>query len=336
MRVLVIGGTLFIGRLLVEELLRHGHDVTVLHRNAGTRLPDGVEGLVGDRNDPDQVRTVLSGRRFDAVYDNVYDWQRGTTGEQVAATARACGDALRRYVFMSSVAAFPPGLDHGDDDAMVPPDDPNEYARNKADSERALFEMHRSDGFPAITIRPPFVYGPRNSFYREAFFWDRMRDGRPILVPEDGSRLMQFVFVGDIVRVCLRALEVDQVVGRPINVGVRPPVTQLELVRVLGRAAGIEPETRFIPRDEAVAAGGRIMGSNLYFAEYYDLPSITMKLDRMVNTLGVPPTPLEEGLRFTYDWWVANSTFPRPDYSFEDALLRRATPNPGDMIGACD
>ncbi len=78
------------------------------------------------------------------------------------------------------------------------------------------------------------------------------------------------------------------------------------------------------------------MGSNLYFAEYYDLPSITMKLDRMVNTLGVPPTPLEEGLRFTYDWWAANSTFPRPDYSFEDALLLPGDTNPGDMIGACD
>src|SRR5947209_3566152 len=121
MRVLVIGGTLFIGRLLVEELLRHGHEVTVLHRNAGNALPGGVEGLVGDRNDADQVRTAVSGRRFDAVFDNVYDWQRGTTGEQVAATARAFGDGVNRYVFMSSVAAFPPGLDHGDDGAMVSP-----------------------------------------------------------------------------------------------------------------------------------------------------------------------------------------------------------------------
>src|SRR4051812_36556447 len=134
MRVLVIGGTLFIGRVLVGGLLRHGDEGKVLHPNARNKLPGGGGGLGGGRNDPDQVRTVLSGRRFDAVFDNVYDWQRGTTGEQVAATARACGDGVNRYVFMSSVAAFPPGLDHGDDDAMVSPEDPNEYARNKADS----------------------------------------------------------------------------------------------------------------------------------------------------------------------------------------------------------
>ena len=43
-------------------------------------------------------------------------------------------------------------------------------------SERVLFRLHQRNGFPVVTLRPPFIYGPGNPFYREAFFWDRLRD----------------------------------------------------------------------------------------------------------------------------------------------------------------
>ncbi len=323
MRVLVIGGTLFIGRLLVEELLRAGHQVSVLHRNAKARLPDGVNSIIADRNDPQAVRSALSGARFHAVFDNVYDFRRGTTAEHVEAAAHVCAnDDLQRYVFMSTVAVFPPGLDYPDNGGLVLRDDPNSYARNKANSERALFALHERNGFPAVTLRPPFVYGPLNPFYREAFFWDRMRDGRRILIPDDGNRLMQFVFVGDIVRCCMRILERPDAVGHAFNLGERPPVTQLEAVRAFARADGREPEIVFVPREKALAAGGTPMGPKLYFAEYYDVPSITMLTENMNQRLGIYATPFEEGLRLTYEWWAANNPFPKPDYSFEDSLLR--------------
>lgn len=322
MRVLVVGGTLFIGRALVDELIRAGHDVTVLHRNPNAALPDGVAGLIADRNDPDAVRSVVGGQHFEAVFDNVYDWQRGTTAEQVEATALACaGDSLERYVFMSSVAALPLGLDHGDNDPLVGPDDPNDYARNKANSERTLFSLHARHGFPAVTLRPPFVYGPGNPFYREAFFWDRIRDRRPIIIPDDGSRLMQFVYVGDIVRACLRILEVPEAVGKPFNLGDRPAPTQTELVHTLARAAGASAKTIFVPREKAIAAGGHPMGPKMYFAQYYDLPPITMRTDNMRDVLGITPMPLQEGLRITYEWWLSRNPFPKPDYTFEDQLL---------------
>jgi nucleoside-diphosphate-sugar epimerase len=323
MRVLVIGGTLFIGRLLVEELGRAGHAVTVLHRNPGSALPAGVTGLIADRNDPSAVRAALAGSRFDAVFDNVYDWSRGTTAEHVEGTARACAnDGLQRYVFMSTVAAFPPGLDRPDNGPLVPRDDPNSYARNKANSERALFALHERSGFPAVTLRPPFIYGPLNPFYREAYFWDRLRDGRPIIIPDDGSRLMQFVFVGDVVRCCMRILERPEAVGHAFNLGGRPPVTQLQAVRAFARAAGREPNIVFIPREKILAAGGNPMGPKLYFGHYYDLPPITMLTDNMNRRLDVNATPFDEALRLTYDWWAAHNPFPTPDYSFEDSLLR--------------
>jgi len=88
MKALVIGGTLFIGRGIVQELLKAGHDVTVMHRKPKHDLGRRVHNLVADRNDPEQVRAALEMRRFEVVFDNVYDWDRGTTAAQVEATIR--------------------------------------------------------------------------------------------------------------------------------------------------------------------------------------------------------------------------------------------------------
>jgi nucleoside-diphosphate-sugar epimerase len=112
MKVLVIGGTLFIGRLLVEELVKRGHDVAILHRKPNHNFGRRVENLVADRNDADSLAEALSGRRFDVVYDNAYDWERGTTAAQVEATVRLFGGRLSRYIFLSSVAAYGDGLNH--------------------------------------------------------------------------------------------------------------------------------------------------------------------------------------------------------------------------------
>ena len=106
---------------------------------------------------------------------------------------------LQRYIYMSSVAAYGDGLNHHEGDALAPDNHPDPYVRNKAMSERALFRMHQRNGLPVVTLRPPFVYGPENPYYREAFFWDRIRDNRPDHHPGDGRRLMQFVYVKDLI-----------------------------------------------------------------------------------------------------------------------------------------
>jgi nucleoside-diphosphate-sugar epimerase len=189
-KVLVIGGTLFVGRTLVSELVKAGHEVWILHRKPDHDLGKRVTGMQADRNDVEAMRRILGEGNFDVVFDNVYDWERGTTAAQVETAARACGDHLRRYVYLSSVAAYGDGLNHHEGDALAPDDHPESYVRNKAMTERALFRLHQRNGFPVVTIRPPFIYGPGNPFYREAFFWDRMRDGRAIVLPGDG-------FIGD-------------------------------------------------------------------------------------------------------------------------------------------
>src|SRR5581483_7296173 len=277
MRVLVIGGTLFIGRLLVEALVKAGHHVAVLHRQPRHDLGKKVQNLKADRNNAEEVRRALDGHRFEVVFDNVYDWERGTTAAQVEATIRAVGDRLSRYVFMSSVAAYGAGLNHYEGDPLAPDNHPVPYVRHKAMTERMLFRLHQKQGLPVVTFRPPFVYGPGNPFYREAFFWDRLRAGRPIIIPGDGHRLMQFVYIKDLVSGLVRAMEVPGAVGEAFNIGDSRPLTQVEVVQALAAAANKSVSVVRIPRETILQHGGNSMAEPYYFAQYYDLPPITEK-----------------------------------------------------------
>lgn len=325
---------MFIGRLLVAELLKAGHEVTVLHRKPKHDLGKRVQNLVADRNDAASLKNALRFSSFQVVFDNVYDWERGTTAAQVEATAQALlatsGDRLSRYVFMSSVAAYGDGLNHHDGDPLAPDDHSEPYARNKAMSERMLFRMHQNTGFPVVTLRPPFVYGPENPFYRETFFWDRLRDGRPVILPGDGHRLMQFVYIKDLVKACLAAMEEPDAVGEAFNVANEKPITQAEFIQAVVAAAGKKSANIVrVPRERIAEAGGDAMGQRgLYFGVYLDMPPITEVVVKSKRVLRFQPTPFETGLKETYRWYLRNSKKSRIDYSFEDRLIEMASVAP--------
>ena len=321
MKVLVIGGTAFIGKELVQDLVKAGHEVTILHRKPGHPFKRKLASIQADRNDPEQMKQVLAGRRFEVVFDNVYDWDRGTTAEQVEATVRAAGDHLRRYIFMSSVAAYGDGLNHHEGNALAPDNHADDYVRNKARTERKLFRRHQRFGTPIVTLRPPFIYGPGNPYYREAYFWDRLREDRPIILPGDGRRLMQFCYVRDLVWACLKVMDSPLAVGHAFNIANARPVTQAELVDALGRAAGRKPDTVRIPRERILQAGGNAMVAPLYFGVYYDLAPITQVISKAQRMLRFTPTPFPDGLSAAYRWYLRNRSRVPQDYSFEDSLL---------------
>jgi nucleoside-diphosphate-sugar epimerase len=319
MRVVIIGGTTFIGREIALRLASRGHEVTLLHRRDRHDLGQGIRNLQADRSDLRTLARLLRDERADAVVDTAYDWQKGTTASQVEGAARSCG-ALHRYVFMSSIAAYGPGLDRRESDPLVPDDHPFPYAQHKATSERALFRLHAESGFPVTTFRPPFVHGPRQPFYREQFFWDRLRDGRPIVLPDGGDAPIQWVFVSDLADACVRAIEVPDAAGEAFNIAHVERLTQRTFVEALARAAGVVPTLASVPRDRIRAAGGDAFQGNLYFGEFLDLPPHTSVIEKAPRVLGITPTGLDEALRASFAWYESQPTR-RVDYGFEDRLL---------------
>ena len=322
-RVLVIGGTQLIGRALVEQLLARGDEVVLMHRGSSTPFGDRVASIHCDRNDVDAVTAALVGQRFDIVYDNVYDWQRGTTPEQVLAAARATAPGLSRYVFTSSVAVYPSGGVYTEDSALVPDAHPDVYGAQKANTERALFELCADDGVPVSTLRPAFIYGSHNAFDREAFFWDRIRDGRPVIIPDDGQATMQWVWSEDVARAAILAATNDAAIFHAYNLGNFPPITQLDFVHLLARAADREVRVVHVPRARIQELGGSLMAPPNYFGVFLDIPPITVDSSRVTAQLGLVLTPLEAGMRETYAWYAQQPPVAR-DYAWEDALLAGA------------
>ena len=322
-RVLVIGGNLFIGRELVTRLLDRGDEVTILHRGNNNPFRQKTLEIHCDRNDTAAMEKVLQERNFEYVFDNVYDWQRGTTGKQVSSTAKACSPVLKRYVYMSSCAVYVDGLDRTEDSLLAGPACPEHYCLNKADSERELFKLHASQGLSVVTLRPPFIYGPLNPFYREAYFWDRLRAGRPILIPGDGSRLMQFVSVMDLAEAALRAAESPEADGKAYNIAHPAAVRQDEFVRTLADAAGIEPDLHYVGRDRLQQLGGGIFEPPYYFGQYFDMPPITMDVSQAEKDLNFSPMTLSDGMRQTWNWYSNGdqSEVAVPNFSYEDQVL---------------
>jgi nucleoside-diphosphate-sugar epimerase len=323
MKTLIIGGTEFMGRETVRRLLARGHEVSVLHRRDHHDLDPAVRNLQADRRDLAAVAGILRAAPYEAVFDFAYDWRHGTDAGQVEAAARACGESLQRYVFMSSIAAYAGRIAQREDDPLASDDHPFPYVVHKASAERALFRMHAETGFPVTTVRPPFVHGPRQMFYREQFFWDRLLDGRPLILPDGGDTPMAWVYVDDVAEVCVRAIEAQEAVGQAFNVAHREPITQRSFIEALARVAGVEPTFVNVPRSTIVVAGGDAFQGRLYFGESLDLGPFSASIEKASRLLGFTPTPLDEALAAGFEWYQAQ---PRRavDYGFEDTLLAQA------------
>jgi 2'-hydroxyisoflavone reductase len=169
MRLLVLGGTVFLGRHVVGAALDRGHDVATFTRGVSGDPPEGARALHGDRDDPAALAQALDGWVPDLVVD---------TSGQTRAAARNAADVLggvQGYAYVSSLNAYvnwPPGPLGPEDDEPTWATDDDEYGPIKADSERILGAALR-DRF--LTARAGLLVGPFDPIHRRAGGWTALR-----------------------------------------------------------------------------------------------------------------------------------------------------------------
>lgn len=261
MRVLVIGGTRYMGAELVWRLLLGGHQVTLFNRG---RTPDPfgdrVERLVGDRRTDDFAR-LLAGRRFDGAVDfAAYD----------GPDAKAVVDGLDvgHYVVISTgqvylvrdVPPMPAREDDYDGPLMARPDDPRdradwEYGIGKRAVEDVLAYAWEIARFPSTRVRIPIVNGERDQSRRlEGYLW-RLLDGGPVLLPDGATAPIRHVYAGDVVRFALRILGDQQTHGRAYNVCHDELLPLRDVLALLAEAMGARPRFVDLPAPAIEAAG---------------------------------------------------------------------------------
>ena len=190
MRLLVLGGTRFVGRAVVADALERGWDVTALHRGVTGALPEAVERLTADRTDRGELAAALGDRRFDAVVDT---W---------AQAPRVVRDAVEvvdadRYAYISSLSVYVWGR-HVDESSPVVDGDPDaemtDYAADKRGAELAVLARHPE----ALLARAGLILGPHEDIGRLPWWLDRVRRGGRVVAPGRPDRPLQYVDARDL------------------------------------------------------------------------------------------------------------------------------------------
>lgn len=248
MRLLVLGGTKFLGRGIVDAALAAGDQVTTFTRGTSGEPPPGVEAVHGDRSEPDGME-VLRGREWDAVVDT-----SGYVPVVVNRGAELLAGSVGHYVFVSSISAYPgwPGeavradtaVHDGDPDAGNPDGsfDPELYGLYKVGCERAV-ERH----FPgrAAHLRAGLIVGPYDPSGRFPYWVARLDRGGEVLAPGDPDRELRVVDYRD-----LGAFAVE--CGRAGVTGALPatgPAGQTTFGQLLTGMAGPGTTLTWVPDD---------------------------------------------------------------------------------------
>ncbi|MFC9791202.1 NAD-dependent epimerase/dehydratase family protein [Streptomyces sp. NPDC057695] len=251
MRLLMLGGTEFVGRAVVEAALDRGWEVTVFHRGRHA-APAGVASLIGDRTTGPAGLAALATGSWDAVVDT---WSAAPSA--VRDVARLLAGRVGRYAYVSSrsVYAWPPAAGLGEDGPLVEgsaDDGDVPYAEAKRGGELAATAAFGADR--TLLVRAGLILGRYENVGRLPWWLGRIAEGGPVLAPGPADRSVQYVDVRDLAEWTLDAVAAG--LSGPYNL-VSPPghVTMGELLDACVEVTGSGAELRWTAPEALVGAG---------------------------------------------------------------------------------
>ncbi|HID62485.1 MAG TPA: NAD-dependent epimerase/dehydratase family protein [Anaerolineae bacterium] len=330
MKILVTGGTGFLGGHLVRALLERGHEVRALvRRGSDVGGLTGAELLYGDLTEPNSLRQAVEGvetvyhlaairDKWGTPYQAYYAVNvKGTQNLLDAAAGR-----VDKFVYCSTagVARYPGNLQA---DESLPYNTNGhgqcDYHHTKALAEQLTLEYARQGQVPATVVRPTIVYGPGDTWGMVTRLVTMLARGRFAPVG-DGRNRMHLVYVDDAVKAFLLAGESSRSVGQVYIAAGPSPITLNNLVAKVCALLGVRPPRWHIPVRVAKAAGWMLEGayvikSKLGISALGETPFVTRdKVDTLAVNRGfssakpqrelgyLPTVGYDEGLRHTVDW----------------------------------
>ena len=264
MKVLFIGGTGIISTACTRLAAERGIELTLLRRGQrAASLPDSVHTIVADISDEAAVREAVSGRKFDAVVDWI-----AFTPDQVERDIRLFRDRTDQYIFISSASAYQKPLSHYLITESTPLANPYwQYSRDKIACEERLMREYRETGFPITIVRPSLTYGDTqivlavNSWQKSYTALDRMRRGKKVIVPGDGTSLWVVTHNSDFAHGLVGLLGASQAIGHAFHITSDEVLTWDQIYTMTAHAAGVEPRIVHIASDYLGACMPDLVGS---------------------------------------------------------------------------
>lgn len=297
-KILVTGGTTFVSKYVAEYFVHRGFEVYVLNRNTKPQVK-GVKLITGDRHN---LGNILKGLYFDIVADiTAYD------AEDIIDLYNALG-SFKQYIMISSSAVYPeygvqPFLEDSEKNENI---FWGKYGTDKIDAENALLERVPD----AYILRPPYLYGPMNNVYREAFVFDCAKADRKFYLPKDGGMKLQFFHVRDLCRL-MEVIIANKPSEHILNVGNAEAISIKDWVTMCYACFNKMPV--FVNVYEDIEQRDYF---SFYNYEYY----LDVQRQQKIYTDTIS---LEEGLRESVQWYLANETEvkKKPYFDYIDTKL---------------
>ena len=307
MRVLFIGGTGIISTACTRLAAERGIDLTLLRRGQhSAHVPANVRTLTADIDDPTAAARALENTSFDAVVD----WIAFTPAHVERDLALFRG-RTRQYIFISSASAYqkPPG--HYLITESTPLANPYwQYSRDKIACEEFLSKAYREEGFPITIVRPSLTYGETqiplavNSWPRSYTIVDRMRRGKKVIVPGDGTSLWVITHNSDFAKGLVGLLGHRQAIGEAFHITSDEAMCWDQFYRLTAEAAGVDAKLVHIPSDFLAACYPEKLGS-LVGDKSVSVVFDNSKIKRFVPGY-CATTRYSEGVRDAIAWFDAD------------------------------
>lgn len=309
MRILFIGGTGIISTACTRLAVERGMEVTLLTRGRRpASLPPGVRTIEADIDDTATVRRALEGQRFDAVADFI-----AYTPAQIERDLELFRGRTRQYVFISTASAYQKPVGHYLITESTPLANPFwDYSRQKIACEERLMRAYREEGFPITIVRPSLTYSetqitlPVNTWAKSYTVVDRMRQGRKVIVPGDGTSLWVITHNTDFAKGFVGLLGLNQAIGHAFHITSDEVMTWDQYYTIVAEAAGVEPRLVHIPAELLGACVPEMLGG-LIGDKAVSVVFDNTKIKRFVP--GYQATvPFTAGVRQTMAWFDADAS----------------------------
>ena len=250
MKALFIGGTGTISSAVSSLALERGWELYLLNRG-NRQLPEGARQILADIRDEADVREKVGGMRFDVVADFI-----AFTPDQVERDFRLFSGLTGQYVFISSASAYQKPLSSPIITESTPVHNPFwQYSRDKIACEDLLTGLYRKEGFPVTIVRPSHTYGERSvpvalhggkGSYQVL---DRMKKGKKVIVPGDGTSLWTLTSSADFAKAFLGLMGNIHAIGQTYHITSDELLSWNQVHEIIASALGVEANLVHIPSD---------------------------------------------------------------------------------------
>ena len=287
--------------------MERGIELTLLNRGRhSTQIPSGARTAIADIEDVDGVSRALDGKSFDAVVD----WIAFEPGH-IERDITLFRGRTRQYIFISSASVYQKPAGRYLITESTPLANPYwSYSQQKIACEERLMRAYRDEGFPVTIVRPSLTYGDTqitlavNSWAKSYTAVDRMRRGKKVIVPGDGSSLWVITHNTDFAKGLVGLLGHPQAIGHAFHITSDEVMCWDQWYRLTAEAAGVEPDLVHIPSDLIAAcipeSRGSLIGDK----------SVSVVFDNSKIKSFVPgycaTVRFTEGVRRTIAWFDAD------------------------------